>query len=90
MHAAWWSIAAALALTGVVLTGGPALASRPTCDQLGAARSAGQSDEDIAKGFGTTRARVEACVRIEQQHQRLSAEHARYVARRTDRGQSTP
>jgi hypothetical protein len=90
MHTVLWSTAAVLALTGVVLTSSPVLAKRPTCDQLLGARDAGQSDEDIAKGFGTTQARVEACARIEQQNERLSAARARFSARRAERGLPTP
>jgi uncharacterized protein (DUF433 family) len=77
---------AALALAGIVLVGGPVLARQSTCDAVLAARDAGKSDAEIAQGFGTTQARVAACVRIEQQHERLAAARDRFYTRRADHG----
>ena len=89
MQTLLWPTAAALALAGIVLTGTPALAQRPTCDQLVQAQAAGQSNADVAKSFDTTQARVQACAEIAQQHARQNAERARYDARRTERGLPT-
>jgi hypothetical protein len=77
--------AAALALTAIVLVR-PVLARQSTCDEIVAARDAGRSDAEIAQGFGTTRARIAACARIEQQRERLSAVRDRFYARRADHG----
>jgi hypothetical protein len=75
-----------MALVGIVLVRTPVLARQSTCDAIVAARDAGKSDAEIAQGFGTTQAHVAACVRIEQQHERLAAARDRFYARRADHG----
>jgi len=80
------STACAVALLGLVLICGPVRADRPTCGQILAARDADRSAADIAKDFGTTRARVEACSRIEKQREHLAAGREAFYARRADRG----
>jgi hypothetical protein len=78
--------ACAVALLGFLLLCGPVRADRPTCAQILAARDADRAAADIAKDFGTTRARVEACSRIEKQHEHLAAGRAAFYAHRADRG----
>jgi len=73
------AIIAALALAG------PAAAERPTCGDLLSAQQLGQSADQVASDFRTTRARVEACARLAQQHERLAARHARVEAARAER-----
>jgi hypothetical protein len=79
------SIACAVAL-GALLAAGRAGASHPTCDDLVAARAAGQSATAVAQAFGTTDARVEACMRIAEWQQQFAAKRARYAQTRVDRG----
>ena len=79
------SIACAV-LLGALLAAGRAGASHPTCDDLVAARGAGQSASAVAHAFGTTDARVEACMRIADWQQKFAARRARYDQNRTDRG----
>jgi uncharacterized protein (DUF433 family) len=76
----------AVALIGIALVGDPVLARQSTCDAILAARDAGKSDAEIAQGFGTTQAHVVACVRIEQQRERLAAARDRFYTRRADHG----
>lgn len=76
----------AVALAAIGFVSEPVLARQSSCDEIVAARDAGRSDAEISQGFGTTRARVAACVRIEQQHARLSAARDRFYARRADHG----
>jgi hypothetical protein len=78
--------ACATALVALMLISNPAWATRPTCEQLLAARDAHHSAADIAKAYATTQARVEACSRIERQHERLAAQRDAFYARRADRG----
>jgi hypothetical protein len=73
------------AVVAALLLAGPAAAERPTCADLLSARRLGQSAEQVASDFRTTRARVEACARLAQQHERLAARHARVEAARAER-----
>jgi hypothetical protein len=70
--------------TALVLAG-PAAADRPTCEDLLSARALGQSDEQIAASFRTTTVRVQACVRVAEQHERLEANRAHVEAARERR-----
>ena len=85
MRTAARSIACAVAL-GALLAAGRAGASHPTCDDLVAARAAGQSATAVAQAFGTTGARVEACMRIAAWREQYAGQRARYDQNRTARG----
>ncbi|MFN8640323.1 MAG: hypothetical protein U0802_01160 [Candidatus Binatia bacterium] len=74
-------VAAWLLLAGV----GPAAAERPTCGDLLSARALGQSPEQVASAFGTTRARVEACARAAEHHERLDAQQRHVQTARDQR-----
>jgi hypothetical protein len=80
------TLSCTLAVIAVLGTAAPMFAGRPTCHELVTARASGQSSEDIARAHGTTQARVEACVRIEAQRQRLAQSRVRYHLMRAERG----
>jgi hypothetical protein len=64
----------------------PALARRPSCAELVAARHAGQSPAAVAQAFGTTTVRVDACTQVETRHQRFAEARQRFAFRRAERG----
>ncbi len=68
-----------------LLLAAPALAKRPSCEDLLAARERGTSAEAVAEQFQTTRARVHACERIEAQYERLAAQRRDVAAARLRR-----
>lgn len=68
-----------------ILTTGPAEADRPTCDDLRSAREAGRSTEAVARDFGTTPARVNACERLAEQRTRHEEQRAETAGLRTQR-----
>lgn len=77
-----WLLVTAAALA---LHAGPAVADRPTCEDLLSARALGQSDEQIAATFRTTTVRVAACARVAEQHERLDANRRHVEAARVQR-----
>ena len=74
-----------VAALAVLAFAGPAAADRPTCDDLLSARALGQSAEQVASTFRTTRVRIEACERLAEQHERLDAQRQHLEAARADR-----
>jgi len=85
MRAYGRSIACAVGLS-VLLGAGRAAASHPMCDDLMAARAAGQSVQAVAQAYGTTGARVEACTRIANWRKHFAEQRAQYDLTRTQRG----
>jgi len=80
------SIACAAALVLAVATADHAEASRPTCDELLEALDNGRPQEDVAADYGTTQARLEACLRIAQQRERFAEQRNLFQQDRNDRG----
>lgn len=76
---------AVLSLPLGLLLASPALAERATCEDLLAARAGGASVEEVARAHATTRARVEACARIAEQHERLARQRDEVAAARLQR-----
>ncbi len=85
MRAYGRSIACAVVLSAL-LGAGRAAASHPVCDDLVAARAAGQSAKAVAQAYGTTGARVEACTRIANWRTHFAEQRAQYDQTRTQRG----
>ena len=81
----WRLIVCAAALAGVLPAAGPAAASRATCDELLAALDSGGAVEEVARAYATTRARVEACTNVAQQHERQAERRDRFERQRTAR-----
>jgi hypothetical protein len=79
-------VTGAAALAAVLASADPAAAIRPTCDDLVWLTQAGRSVERIAQDYGTTRARVAACVRLAEQNDRFAAQRERFALRRDARG----
>lgn len=80
------SLACAVGVAAVFATLAPALAVRPGCQEMLAARYAGKSVEQVAETFGTTSARVQACERFEEQRQRLADRRSDFYWDRALRG----
>lgn len=80
------SLFGAIVFTVAAVTAGPALAVRPSCSEIETLRQAGQSVEQIMKGYGTTKARIEACERLNDQEKRFAAERQDFHQERDDRG----
>jgi|KBSSwiStaDraftv2_1062776.scaffolds.fasta_scaffold3015583_2 hypothetical protein len=80
------TLACALATVSLVSAAAPVLARRPGCQEILAARSAGQSVEQVAKTFDTTSAKVTACERFEEQRQRLANQRSNFYFDRAERG----
>lgn len=74
-----------VAILAALLVAGPAAAERPTCEDLLSARQLGQSAEQVASDFRTTRVRVEACARVAEQRERLAAQRQHVAAARAER-----
>jgi uncharacterized protein (DUF433 family) len=53
---------------------------------LATLRQAGQSVEQILQTYGTTRARLEACARLDQQSERFASERQHFHLQRQQRG----
>lgn len=68
-----------------LLLAAPVLAKPPTCEELLAAKARGHSSEAVAEQFGTTRARVQACERIDAQRERLAEQRSDLAAARLQR-----
>jgi hypothetical protein len=77
-----------VALTAILATAAPAVAIRLTCEELAAQRQAGRSDEEIVRTFGTTRARLTACDRLNEQEKRFDAEREHFHLVRQQHGLS--
>jgi hypothetical protein len=77
-----------IAFAAVLAAAGPAAAIRLTCDELAAQRSAGRSDEEIVRTYGTTHARLAACDRLAEQAERFAAGRQRFHLARQQRGLS--
>lgn len=86
MRSVHLSLTCAIAFAAVVLGAGPAAALRPTCSELATLRQAGQSVEQILQTYGTTRARIEACERLDEQNERFAAERRDFHQERDQRG----
>jgi hypothetical protein len=84
-----WLIAIAV-FSAVSTVAGAARAARPTCDDLTSALSLGHSQEQVARDFGTTQARVAACVGLDAQEALHAAQRERFESRRTERGLPIP
>jgi hypothetical protein len=80
------SFTSAIALAAVVVSASPAAAIRPTCSELATLRQAGQSVEQILQTYGTTRARLAACARLDEQAERFAAERQQFHLQRQQRG----
>lgn len=74
-----------VAAGAVLALAGPALADRPSCEDLLSARALGKSDDQVAADFRTTAVRVEACARVAEQHERLDANRTHLEAARAQR-----
>lgn len=73
-------------LVGTLALAVPAWAERPSCDDLLSARAIGQSVEQVAETFKTTRVRVTACERIADHLDRLAAKREQVDEERAERG----
>jgi hypothetical protein len=80
------TLACAMGAVAVLGAAAPVLARRPECQEILAARAAGQSVEQVAQAFGTTTAKVTACERFEQQRQRLANQRTNFYLDRAERG----
>ncbi|MDX2166389.1 MAG: hypothetical protein SF182_04975 [Deltaproteobacteria bacterium] len=67
-----------------------ARAARPSCDDLTSALALGRTQDQVASEFGTTKARVAACVQLAAQEAMHAAQHERFEQRRADRGLPMP
>ncbi len=74
----------------IAVAAGAAQAARPSCDDLTSALSIGRSEEQVAREFGTTQARVSACVALEAQEAMHAAQRELFESRRVDRGLPIP
>jgi hypothetical protein len=74
------------ALIATLALAGPAWAERPSCDDLLSARAIGQSVEQVAETFKTTRVRVTACERVADHLERLAAKREQVDEERAARG----
>jgi hypothetical protein len=79
-------VTGAVALAVLLASAGPAAAIRASCDDLVWLSQAGRSVERIAQDYGTTRARVAACVRLAQQNDRFAARREHFNLQRDARG----
>ena len=84
-----WLIAIVV-FSAVSAVGGAAQAARPTCDDLTSALSLGHTQEQVAREFGTTQARVAACVGLDAQAALHATQRRRFESRRAERGLPIP
>ena len=83
------SIRVRSSLLGLVCTlalAAPAWAERPSCEDLLSARELGQSAEQVAAAFKTTRVRVSACERVAAHLDELAQRREQVDAERAARG----
>jgi hypothetical protein len=80
-------VAAALA-AGVLTLASGAHAERASCEELLAARAAGQSDAEIGAAYHTTRARLSACERIAADRERLQGQREALAIERAERAEA--
>lgn len=80
----------AIGFVSVLGSGSAVQAARPSCDDLTSALSAGRSQEEVARAFGTTAARVAACVQLDDQEALHAAQRQRFEERRAERGLPLP
>lgn len=70
----------------VVAFAAPAVAERPSCEDLLSARQLGQSVEQVAAAFKTTHVRVSACERVAEHRDQLAAKREQVDEQRAARG----
>jgi hypothetical protein len=80
----------AIVVVSALGSGSAVYAARPSCDDLTSALSLGRSQEEVASEFGTTAARVAACVQLEEQEALHAAQRQRFEERRAERGLPMP
>jgi hypothetical protein len=80
----------AIVVVSVLGSGSAVQAARPTCDDLTSALALGRSQDDVARQFDTTAARVAACAKLEEQEALHDAQRERFEERRAERGLPMP
>ena len=75
-----------LGLVCALALAAPAMAERPSCEDLLSARELGQSVEQVAEAFKTTRVRVSACERVAARLDELAQKREQVNAARAARG----
>jgi hypothetical protein len=79
------AVAVATSLLGILVTP-PLQAVPPPCEEVRAALARGADPTAVAESFHTTRARINACAKLEESRDRLLDRRDRLHAERRERG----